>query len=203
MNRRSSAERETLKRMRQPNGSNNLDGSNPSPSNTVKCARLPVKCSRILGQVLQEPWPSVPGTLAKCSRNLGQVFQESWSSVPGILVKSSRILHTASSFGHRQVETGPSVNGRQVKADPATPSSADVYPARRHQDDANLLRFPSTAPMTSDLRPPEPGGPRSEQVVLSCPSLLIRPHPPVKETPFHFRFCGNPKLSSWRDTRFK
>ena len=92
MNRRSSAERETLKRMRQPNGSNNLDGSNPSPSNTVKCARLPVKCSRILGQVLQEPWPSVPGTLAKCSRNLGQVFQESWSSVPGILVKSSRIL---------------------------------------------------------------------------------------------------------------
>ena len=33
-----------------------------------------------------------------------------------------------------------------------------------------------------------PRGPRSGWVVLSHPSLLNRPHPPVKETPFHFPF---------------
>ncbi len=44
--------------------------------------------------------------------------------------------------------------------------------------------------MTSDLRPPEPRGPRSGWVVLFHPSSLNRPHPPVRGTPHHFPLCG-------------
>ncbi len=67
---------------------------------------------------------------------------------------------------------------------------AGVYPTRGPQGDANLRRFLSTATMTSDLRPPEPRGPRPGWVVLSHPSSLNQPHPPVRGTPRHFSLCG-------------
>ncbi len=93
----------------------------------------------------------------------------------------------------REIGTVPSATTATLKADPAIPVAISrVYTVLRL--DSTILQsgwYPRSAPGSvsrHDLPPSPPGprGPRSSRVVLSQPSPLNRPHPPVRRTPHHF-----------------
>ncbi len=97
----------------------------------------------------------------------------------------------------KEIGTAPSATFATLKADPAIPVAISrVYTVLRL--DSTILQsgwYSRSAPGSGSRHdlpssPPGPRGPRSGRVMLSRPSPLNRPHPPVRRTPRHFPHCG-------------